>query len=85
MENLDNVEYIELSDGDETIKLLLLDTFGIEDQDYAALLDEDNDQLYILEIHLEDNEVVFEAIEDEEEFNEILALYEELIDEIDEE
>lgn len=85
MENLDNVEYIELSDGDETIKLLLLDTFGVEEKDYAALLDEDNDQLYILEIHLEDNEVVFEAIEDEEEFNEILALYEELIDEIDEE
>lgn len=81
MENLDNVEYIELNDGNETIKLLLLDTFGVEEKDYAALLDENDDQLYILEIHLEDNEVVFETIEDEEEFNEILALYEELIDE----
>lgn len=81
MENLDNVEYIELNDGNETIKLLLLDTFGVEEKDYAALLDENDDQLYILEINLEDNEVVFETIEDEEEFNEILALYEELIDE----
>lgn len=85
MDNLENLEYIDLNDGNETIKLLLLDTFGVEEQDYAALLDEKEDQLYILEVNVEGDEVVFEAIEDEEEFNEILSLYEELIDENDKE
>jgi len=79
---MDNLEYIELYDGSEKIRLRLLDTFGVDEKDYAALLDE-KEELYILEVQLEDEDAVFLPIEDEEEFNDILAAYNDLLDEED--
>lgn len=79
-----NDQYIEISDGLNTKKLLLLDTFGVEENDYAALLDEDEEALYFFEIEMNDEEAVFNPIEDESELNEILAIYAELLEEDEE-
>lgn len=78
------LDYIEITDGDETKKLLLLDTFGIEETDYASLLDEENEQLYIFEVDFEGDEAVFSPIEDEAELEEIIAIYSDILDDMDE-
>lgn len=78
-------EYIEISDGEETKEYLLLDTFGIEDKDYASLLDEENEELYIFEVDFEGEEAVFSPIEDEAELEEIIAIYSDILDDMDEE
>lgn len=78
MDNLD--QYIEITDGDITLNLLLLDTFGVDDKDYAALLNEELEELYIFEIKTEGDEAVFYPIEDEKELDEILAVYAELLE-----
>lgn len=78
---MDELEYIELQDGNETIRLKILDSFGVEEKDYAALLDENEEQLYILEVQVEDEEVIFKTIDDEKEFEEILEIYNDLLDE----
>ncbi|WP_103981003.1 DUF1292 domain-containing protein [Helcococcus massiliensis] len=78
MDNLD--QYIEITDGDTTLNLLLLDTFGVDDKDYAALLDEEVEELYIFEIETEGDEAVFYPIEDDKELDEILAVYAELLE-----
>ena len=78
MDNLD--QYIEITDGDTTLNLLLLDTFGVDDKDYAALLSEEVEELYIFEIETEGDEAVFYPIEDDKELDEILAVYAELLE-----
>ena len=78
MDNLD--QYIEITDGYTTLNLLLLDTFGVDDKDYAALLDEEVEELYIFEIETEGDEAVFYPIEDDKELDEILAVYAELLE-----
>lgn len=77
---MNNLEYIELFDGSEKLKLRLLDTFGVDEKDYAALLD-DKEDLYIFEVKIEEDDAVFLPIEDDEEFNDILAIYNDLLDE----
>lgn len=79
-DKMENLEYIELYDGSKKVILRLLDTFGVDDRDYAALLD-DNEELYIFEIKLEEEDAVFLPIESEKELNEILAIYNDLLDE----
>lgn len=74
-------EYIEIKDGDTIRKLLILDTFGIEDEEYVSVLDEEKQELYIFKIIMEEDEVVFNPIEDEKELEDILAIYTELLDE----
>lgn len=80
---MENLEYIELSDGSEKIRLRLLDSFGVDEKDYAALLDEEKDELFILEVEFDGEDAIFKAIEDEDEFNDILAIYNDLLDEED--
>lgn len=82
---MENKEYIEISDGEQTLNLLIVDTFGVDEKDYAALLDEETDELYLFEIEIEDEEVTFKSIESEKELEEILAIYYDLLESEDEE
>nr|WP_276939138.1 DUF1292 domain-containing protein [Helcococcus sueciensis] len=83
-ENEDKI-YIDLHDGDDVIRLLLIDSFGIEDEEYASLLDEEEEVLYIAQVELNEEEAIFTLIEDEDELEEILSIYSELLDEDEEE
>ncbi|MDI9502909.1 MAG: DUF1292 domain-containing protein [Tissierellia bacterium] len=59
----------------------ILDVFGMDDQDYAVLLPENNhnDQTYILRIEIDENgQQYFAGIDDEEELEDAIRIYEEL-------
>ena len=75
---------IELYDGNEYIKFEIIDTFGVDDNNYACLLPEGGDELYILEIRYVGDEIEFLTIDDEKELDEIINLYEELVKEQEE-
>lgn len=69
---------IELYDGNRVKRFQIMDTFGVDDKDYAVLKAEDSKDLYLLEMRYTDDEVEFLTIDDDDEFEEILELYEEL-------
>lgn len=59
----------------------ILDVFGMDDQDYAVLLPENNhnNQTYILRIEIDENgQQYFAGIDDEEELEDAIRIYEEL-------
>ncbi len=74
------MDKIILNDGQKDVEFTLLDTFGVDDNEYAALISEEN-ELYIMKISREKDEAVLETIEDKKEFDQILSLYIELLDE----
>ena len=74
------MEKITLNDGTKDIEFDLLDTFIVEDIQYASMMSQDQ-ILYIMEVEYEGDEAIFKTIEDKDEFDEILALYIELLEE----
>lgn len=60
----------------------LVDTFGMDDFDYCVLQETDSDDRILLKIIPADNdEFNFIAIEDENEFQDAITIYEELKEE----
>jgi len=78
------MDKIILNDGNKDIEFDLLDTFSVEDKEYASLMSKD-DELYIMEVDFDGDEAVFKTIDNKKEFDEILALYIELLDEYEDE
>ena len=65
-------------------KFKLLDTFGMDDDDYAVLISDvdDDDTIYIFRImNTVEGELILEGITDEEELNDAVEIYEQLIKE----
>ncbi|MCF6460051.1 DUF1292 domain-containing protein [Clostridium sp. Cult3] len=63
------------------IEFQVLSTFGIDDVDYAALLPLDDIEAltYLLRIEYDnDGDVLLVGIDDEEEFKEVIEIYEEI-------
>lgn len=59
----------------------ILDVFGMDERDYAVLLPENNhnDQTYILRIEIDENgQQYFAGIDDDEELEDAIQIYEEL-------
>lgn len=62
-------------------EFILLASFGVDEDDYAALLpvEEGEDEVYLLKIEVDENgDNILIGIEDEEELKEIIEIYEEL-------
>ncbi len=60
----------------------ILDTFGVDDSDYVALMpvNELNSLTYILRMEYSFNgEIMLSTIDDDEEFNEVIATYDEIV------
>lgn len=76
------MERIELIDENGKKQVFeLLDTFGMDEQDYAVLLpiEPPQEETYILRIETDaDGEAYFAGIEDEEELDNVIVVYEEL-------
>ncbi|HHX68781.1 MAG: DUF1292 domain-containing protein [Miniphocaeibacter sp.] len=76
------MEIIELYDESGNLhKYELLDTFGMDDNDYAALLttNKEDNTIYIFRIKRANNgEIILEGIEDEEELKDAVEIYEKL-------
>ena len=81
------MDIIEIyNDSNEIEKYYLVDTFGIEDDDYVVLksTDEEDELLYIFKTYKdEDNQVLFEGIKDENKLDEVVDMYLELKSEND--
>ncbi|MDO5689174.1 MAG: DUF1292 domain-containing protein [Tissierellia bacterium] len=76
------MDKIELIDefGNKT-EFKLLDSFGMDEDDYAVLLpvDEEDAELYLLRIEEdEDGQIVLVTIDDEEEMQDAIKIYDEL-------
>ena len=76
------MDSIVLYDEDNNeVKFNIIDTFGVDDKNYCALQQYDDDLILIAEVINNDDEVIFKAIEDQQELDEIIKLYEEMKEE----
>ena len=73
------MDIIEIyNERNEIEKYYLVDSFGIEDDDYVVLksTDEEDELLYIFKTYKdEDNQVLFEGIKDENKLDEVVDIY----------
>ena len=92
-ENLDLIEddedefetqYVELINEDGEIERLVLEaTFHLDDVQYAILREENSEEGMIYSVdETIDGEMVFNIIEDEEELNEVIEIYEAMADDL---
>lgn len=83
MNSEDNIIKL-IDENDEEKEFEVLATFEVEDVEYAALLPlEGEEEVYLLKMIYDENEdVILMNIEDEEEFSDVAAAYEAIIDEI---
>lgn len=73
------MDKISLFDEDNNeIEFHIVSTFGVDDKDYAALEPVGEDFVVIFEMIKNDGEVSFKSIEDSEELDEIIEIYEQL-------
>lgn len=81
------MDIIEIyNENNEIEKYYLVDSFGVEDDDYVVLksTDEEDEMLYIFKtVKDKDNQVVFEGIENEKKLDEVVDIYLELKEEND--
>ena len=73
-----------LDENNNEVEFNIEDTFGIDDNNYAALRNPIDDMILIVEVINEADEVIFKSIEDQNQLNEIIEFYEEMIREINE-
>lgn len=79
-EHEDFVVILTDEDGKE-MEMVLVETFDVGDRNYAVLFERNNPEGdgFILRMDEEDDQTVLSNIEDEEEWNEVEAAYNELI------
>ena len=78
----DNI--IELINDEGQVERLVVEaTFHVDDTQYAVLheINSDEGMIYCLE-ETEDGEIIFNIVEDEEELEEVIEIYEGIADEI---
>ena len=73
-----------LDENNNEVEFNIEDTFGIDDNNYAALRNPIDDMILIVEVINEADEVIFKSIEDQNQLNEIIEFYEEMKRENDE-
>ena len=75
---------ILLDQDNNEVEFELIDTFGVDEANYAALKQINDDLILMVELIEGDGEVIFKAIEDQDELDEIIALYEDMKEDLDE-
>lgn len=78
------MDKIILNDGTKDIEFEIIDTFGVDDKEYCALLSPEQ-EIYIMQMEFEGKDAIFKTIDNPKEFDQILALYLELLDESEQE
>lgn len=78
-----------IDENGEIVNFELFDIVEVEDKEYALLLpadsEEDNDEVILMRLTKEGEEYLFEAIEDDAEFDRVSEYIENLADMVDEE
>lgn len=75
----EEMDIIVLNDGEKDVEMRVEATLGVEDMEYAILESVEAGEIYIFRYREEGDEVVFEPIEDDDEFDAVVDAYEELI------
>ncbi|MEQ0487483.1 DUF1292 domain-containing protein [Anaerococcus murdochii] len=73
-----------LDENNNEVEFNILDTFGIDDKNYAALEQVGDDMIMIVEVYNTSDVISFKTIEDQKELDEIIEFYEEMKRENDE-
>lgn len=73
-----------LDENNNEVEFNLIDTFGIDDKNYAALEEIGDDMIMIVEVKNSDDIITFKTIEDQKELDEIIDFYEQMKRENDE-
>lgn len=73
-----------LDENDNEVEFNIIDTFGIDDKNYAALEEVGDDMILIVEVLNNTDLIQFKTIENQKELDEIIKLYEEMKRENDE-
>ena len=63
------------------VEFNIIDTFGVDDRNFCALQEDDNELILIMEIINKGEEIEFKSIENQNELDEIIRLYEEMREE----
>ncbi len=86
--DIDNDDYktqiVELINEDGKLERLVIEaSFHLDDVQYAVLREENSEEGMIYSVdETEDGEMIFNIIEDEEELNEVIEIYEAMADEL---
>ncbi|WP_311492494.1 DUF1292 domain-containing protein [uncultured Anaerococcus sp.] len=67
-----------LDENNNEVEFNILDTFGIDEKNYAALKKVGDDMIMIVEVENTCDLITFKTIEDQNELNEIIEFYEEM-------
>ncbi|MDU1412671.1 MAG: DUF1292 domain-containing protein [Clostridium sp.] len=82
---MEEMNIITLTDAEtqEKVELELVEDLTIDGTRYVLLapIDEDSDDAYIYKVVTEDGNDSYEAVEDEDEFNKVVAEYDKIFDE----
>lgn len=73
---MDNI--VLLDENNQEVEFRIVATFGVDDKDYAALESIEDDFTIIFEMIKSDNEMIFKTIDNQQELNEIVKLYEQM-------
>ena len=73
-----------LDENNNEVEFNIIDTFGIDDKNYAALEEVGDDMIMIMEVISTNDLITFKTIEDQKELDEIIEFYEEMKRENDE-
>lgn len=73
-----------LDENNNEVEFNIIDTFGIDDKNYAALEEVGDDMIMIVEVKNCDDIITFKTIEDQKELDEIIDFYEQMKRENDE-
>ncbi|BFL72449.1 MULTISPECIES: DUF1292 domain-containing protein [Anaerococcus] len=69
------------NENNNEVEFNIIDTFGVDDRNFCALQEDDDELILIMEIINKDDEIEFKSIENQDELDEIIKLYEEMREE----
>lgn len=72
---------ILMDENNKEVEFNLIDTFGVDDKEYAVLEPLDEDFIVIFEMIKEKDSISFKAIENDRELDEIAKIYENMKEE----
>lgn len=72
---------ILMDENNKEVEFNLIDTFGVDDKEYAVLEPLDEDFIVIIEMIKEKDSISFKAIENDRELDEIANIYENMKEE----
>lgn len=79
---MDNI--ILLDEENNEVEFEILDTFGVDEANYAALKQVEDELILIVEVIEKNNEIELKSIEDQDLLDELIEIYEEMKEDVDE-